>query len=172
MWIMSVIYFSPVYRPAMRVGRPLGVLRSLARRSQPAYDIEKTAKDAYRVTLAVPGFHLDDLAVTARPNELVVTGKHVTKVEDHLRQGVVGQSFERRFGLDDHVEVIGASLANGLLTIDLQRRAPTAAQPRKIVINGKSPKPTLIEQARQVAASARDAVARWFVRGRSPRSAA
>jgi molecular chaperone IbpA len=169
---MSVIYFSHLYRPSLLVSRPVGVLRPSASRSEPAYDIEKTAEQAYRVTLAVPGFRLDDLTVTAQPNELVVTGKHAQEIDDRFRQGVVSQSFERRFDLDDHVEVTSASLANGLLTIDLQRRPPMAIKARTIEIRGKSPKPTLIEQVRQAATSARDAVARWVARSRSLRSAA
>jgi len=170
---MSVIYFSPLYRPSLRVNHPLSMFRPSARLGGPAYDIEKTSEHAYRVTLAVPGFRLADLAVTTWPNQLVVTGKQVTNVENEVfRQGVVSQSFERRFGLDDHVDVIGASLANGLLTIDLERRAPTADKPRTIMINGKTRKPTMIEQAQQAAASVCSAVARWFARGRSLRSAA
>ncbi len=169
---MSVIYFSHLYRPSLLVGRSVGVLRPSANRSGPAYDIEKTAEQAYRVTLAVPGFRQDDLTVAARPNELVVTGKHAQKIDGRLREGIVSQSFERRFDLDDHVEVTSASLANGLLTIDLQRRPPMAVKPRTIEIKGKSPKPMLIEQVRQATTSARDAVVRWFALSRSLRSAA
>ncbi len=169
---MSVIYFSHIHRSPLPVSRALGVLRPSARLSGPAYDIEKTAEQAYRVTLAVPGFRQDDLTVTARPNELVVTGKHAQKIDDRLRRGIVSESFERRFDLDDHVEVTGASLVNGLLTIDLQRQLPMAIKPRTIEIKGKSPKPTLIEHVRQATSSARDAVVRWFARGRSRHSAA
>lgn len=169
---MSVIYFSPIYGSPPLVSRSVGVLRSSARRSGPAYDIEKTAEQAYRVTLAVPGFRQDDLTVTARPNELVVTGKHAQKIDGRLRRGIFSQSFERRFDLDDHVEVTSASLANGLLTIDLRRPPPMAVKPRTIEIKGKSPKRTLIEQVRQATTSARDAVVRWFARSCSLRSAA
>lgn len=170
---MSVIYFSPLYRPTLRVSRSVSMLRPSADLGGPAYDIEKTSEHAYRVALAVPGFGLADLAVSARPNELIVTGKQVAKAETGgFRQSVVSQSFERRFGLEDHVEIMGASLANGLLTIDLERRAPAAAKARTIAINGQTRKPALIEQARQAAASVRDTVARWFARGRSLRSPA
>jgi len=170
---MSVVYFSPLYRPALRsVGAP-DLLRSTPLWKYPAYDVEKSGEQAYRITLAVPGFRLEDLAIAARPNELIVTGKHLENLRDqHPRHGFVSQGFECRFDLDDHVEITGASLANGLLAIDLERRLPKAVKPRTVRINGKGPKPKRIEQLRQAAASAFDTVAMWFARGRSPRSAA
>jgi len=173
MWIMSVIYFSPVYRPApLSIGAP-NLFRSSPLRTYPAYDVEKTGEQAYRITLAVPGFRIDDLTVTARPNELIVTGQHVQKIGDeHSRRGYVAQGFERRFDLDDQVEVTDASLADGLLTIDLERRRPEPAKSRTVRINGKRPKQKLIGQLRWATACAFDAIERWFARGRSPRSAA
>lgn len=169
---MSVIYFSPLYRPATRSISAPNFFGPLARRDYPAYDIEKTADQAYRITLEVPGFAMEDLAVTTRPNELVVTGRHVKTIGEQLRRGVVSQAFERRFATDDGVEVIGASLANGLLAIDMERRPPKAVESRTIEISGKSPRPKLVEQVRRTTAATVDSVRRWFARGRSLRSAA
>jgi molecular chaperone IbpA len=42
--------------------------------------------------------------------------------------------FTRRFELADHMTVTGASLDNGLLTIDLVRQVPEEMKPRRITI--------------------------------------
>lgn len=165
---MSVIYFSHAYRPAFPSNGALDFRRPSTQGNQPAYDIEKTGEQAYRITLAVPGFGIEDLAVTARPNELLVESKPLRNAgARHLRPGTVGHGFASRFDLDDHLEVVGSSLHNGLLTIELERRVPQAMRPKTIKINASSSKPKPIEQIGQRAASVFDSVARWFGNGRS-----
>jgi molecular chaperone IbpA len=102
----------------------------------PLYDIEKTGEDAYRVTLAVPGFAPDEISIESQPNLMVVSGQKATDrgSGQYLHRGLTGRSFERRFDLADFVEVKGARLENGLLTIELQREVPEAMQPRRIEI--------------------------------------
>jgi molecular chaperone IbpA len=51
-----------------------------------------------------------------------------------LHRGIAGRAFQRRFELADHVKVVGASLVNGLLTIDLKREIPEEMKPRRIEI--------------------------------------
>ncbi|MDF5326919.1 Hsp20 family protein, partial [Vibrio parahaemolyticus] len=48
------------------------------------------------------------------------------------------RDFERKFQLADYVKVVGASMENGLLHIDLVREIPEAMQPRKIAIGGNN----------------------------------
>jgi molecular chaperone IbpA len=102
----------------------------------PPYDIEKAAEDRYRVTLAVAGFSEDELEITSQPNRLTVTGRKRTDATrgDLLYQGIAGRPFTRHFDLADHVFVRGARLANGLLSIDLEREIPEAMKPRRIEI--------------------------------------
>jgi molecular chaperone IbpA len=66
-----------------------------------------------------------------------------------LYRGIASRAFERRFQLADHVEVVGATLKNGLLHIDLKRSVPEELKPRKIDIKAASAKP-----ARQIEAQA------------------
>ena len=53
---------------------------------------------------------------------------------EYLHRGIAGRAFQRRFELADHVKVVGASLVNGLLTIDLKRELPDEMKPRRIEI--------------------------------------
>jgi molecular chaperone IbpA len=66
---------------------------------------------------------------------LVISGERTAEDNgDYLHRGIAGRPFERRFELADHVKVTGASLVNGLLTIDLQREIPEEMKPRKIEV--------------------------------------
>nr|WP_317056618.1 Hsp20 family protein [Roseovarius sp. W115]MDV2930243.1 Hsp20 family protein [Roseovarius sp. W115] len=102
----------------------------------PPYNIEKTADDAYRISIAVAGFADEDLSVEVREHALIVSAR---KSEDdaertYLHRGIATRAFERKFQLADHVRVDGASHADGMLHIDLVREVPEALKPRQIEI--------------------------------------
>src|SRR5262249_40614025 len=101
--------------------------------------------DSFRIELAVAGFAQEDLTIEFKQNSLVVTGarKQPESPRNYLHRGIAERSFERRFGLADHVRVGGAKLENGLLTINLVRELPEITKPRKIEIGaatGATPK--------------------------------
>jgi molecular chaperone IbpA len=102
----------------------------------PPYNIEKVGDDHYRIALAVAGFTESDLSITQEANLLSVTGTRSEANEQgaYLYRGIARRSFSRQFSLADYVLVRGAKLANGLLTIDLERELPEAMKPRKIAI--------------------------------------
>lgn len=104
--------------------------------SYPPYNIEKTADDAYRISIAVAGFSEADLSVEVKENGLVVSARKAEEDEDrtYLHRGIATRAFERRFTLADHVRVSGASHENGMLHIDLKREIPEALKPRRIEI--------------------------------------
>jgi len=106
----------------------------------PPYNIEKQGDDAYRVTMAVAGFGPDDLEIVSAENQLVIKGHAAPEADGviFLHRGIARRAFEHRFNLADHIKVVGASLDNGLLTIDLVREVPEAMKPRKIAINATS----------------------------------
>lgn len=88
----------------------------------PPYNIEQLSQTAWRVTLAVAGFAADDLAVTLEDNQLVVGGSHSKDHESaYLHRGIANRQFQRRFVMGDGIEVRGASLENGLLSVELTR---------------------------------------------------
>ena len=138
--------FSPLYRSMIGADRVADLIETAMRtdidRSYPPYDIEKTADDAYRITMAVAGFTEADIDITSQENQLVVQGRiRDAQPQDgvtYLHRGIAGRAFERRFQLADHIKVTGASLENGLLTIDLVREVPEAMKPRKIAITSST----------------------------------
>ncbi|NND20710.1 MAG: Hsp20 family protein [Silicimonas sp.] len=105
--------------------------------SYPPYNIEKTADDAWRISIAVAGFSEEDLKVEVRENALYVSARKATDDEDrtYLHRGIANRAFERRFALADHVHATGASHVNGMLHIDLVREVPEALKPRQIAIS-------------------------------------
>jgi molecular chaperone IbpA len=111
----------------------------------PPYNIERTAENSYRVTLAVAGFSREDLAIETRENTLTIRGAQQPAIQqpgrEFLHQGIAARAFERRFQLADHVVVTGAVLENGLLHVDLTREIPEAQKPRRIDIGAPQPAP-------------------------------
>ena len=94
--------------------------------AQPAHF--RIGEDGLRITLAVAGFSSDDLVIELVENQLTVRGKQAddpTRV--YLHRGIAARQFQRAFMLADGIEVTGARLDNGLLSIDLVR---PQAEPR------------------------------------------
>lgn len=102
----------------------------------PPYNIEKTAEDAYRISVAVAGFTDTELSVEQRENELVIAARKEKDEAErtYLHRGIATRAFERRFQLADHVRVTGAVHENGMLHVDLVREVPEALKPRRIEI--------------------------------------
>ena len=96
----------------------------------PPYNIERLARDEnnperMRITLAVAGFTRDQLDVTIEENQLMIRGKQQDdKTRQYLHRGIAARQFQRTFVLADGMEVLGADLKNGLLSIDLVRPQP------------------------------------------------
>jgi molecular chaperone IbpA len=143
--------FSPYYRATVGFDRMFDMLDSVASQAgagYPPYNVEKTGDDAYRIVMAVAGFTEPELNVTQKESELLISGK--TQPADHekeyLYRGIAGRDFERRFQLAEHVKVLGAALANGMLTIELRREIPEEKKARAIRIDADSPQRTIIQQ--------------------------
>lgn len=90
----------------------------------PPYNIEQIGENGLRITLAVAGFASDDLSVQVEDNQLVIRGKQADDGERvYLHRGIAARQFQRSFVLADGIEVAGAALDNGLLSVDLIRPA-------------------------------------------------
>jgi molecular chaperone IbpA len=107
----------------------------------PPYDIETIGEDNYRITMAVAGFTQDMLNIEFHENLLTVSGSVPEPKEERqfLHHGIGNRNFERKFQLDDHVKVNGASMRDGLLVIDLVREIPEEKKPRTIEISHGEP---------------------------------
>ncbi|MEN9061022.1 MULTISPECIES: Hsp20 family protein [Ponticoccus] len=133
--------FAPLYRSTVGFDQIAQMMdRVLAsdttQAGYPPYNIEKTADDAYRISIAVAGFAESDLSVEVKEQALVVSARKAEEDEGRsfLHRGIATRAFERRFHLADHVRVSGALHENGMLHIDLQREIPEALKPRRIEI--------------------------------------
>lgn len=131
--------FSPLFRSSIGFDRMLNALEAASRVESidnwPPYDIVKTDEDDYRITMAVAGFAQDELELTQERNMLVVSGQKSGEDNgQYLHRGIAGRAFQRRFELADHVKIVGATLLNGLLTVDLKREIPEEMRPRRIEI--------------------------------------
>jgi len=151
--MMTTPDFSPLFRSSIGFDRVFDLLENAGRVGAtdnfPPYDIAKTGEDAYRITMAVAGFSQDELAVSHEPNLLVVSGsKSGEDTGQYLHRGLAGRSFRCRFELADHVKVTGASLENGLLTIDLVHELPEEMKPRRVEIRATEALPRV--ETRQI----------------------
>ncbi len=145
---MRTYDFAPLYRSSVGFDHLANLMdrvltNDVSQSSYPPYNIEKTAEDAYRISLAVAGFGSDDLSIEVKENALLVTAKKGAESTEktYLHRGIATRAFERRFHLADHVRVTGASHTDGMLHIDLQREIPEALKPRRIEIANGSAKP-------------------------------
>ncbi len=95
--------------------------------SYPPYNIEHTDENRLKITLAVAGFKAEDLSVSVEDNQLVIRG-HVTDPQDKtfLHRGIASRQFQRSFVLAEGIEVLGADLRHGLLTVELERPRHTS----------------------------------------------
>jgi HSP20 family molecular chaperone IbpA len=95
----------------------------------PPYNIEQSSAHTYRITLAVAGFAMHDLAITVEDNALVIRGRQAEDTDDtearvFLHRGIAARQFQRSFILADGVDVGEAIMENGLLHVDLNRSVP------------------------------------------------
>ena len=96
----------------------------------PPYNIERIAAaggepERLRITLAVAGFARDQIEVTIEENQLMIRGRQQEdKAREFLHRGIAARQFQRSFLLAEGKQVLGADLAQGLLSIDLVRPQP------------------------------------------------
>jgi molecular chaperone IbpA len=142
---MRTYDFTPLFRSSVGFDRWSDLFDAASRADDsaagyPPYNIEKTGEDKYRIMMAVAGFGENDIEVTAQDNLLVVSGDLGELREagaTYLYRGIATRAFERRFSLADHVKIVGAKLADGVLQVDLEREVPEAMKPRRIAVESR-----------------------------------
>jgi molecular chaperone IbpA len=144
----SAFDFAPYRRSTVGFDRLFDMLENnsfgQAQENYPPFDLIQVGENEYRIELAVAGFKPDELDITAQQNVLIVTGRKKDedeqKGDSYVYRGIATRSFERRFALADHIQVRGADMKDGLLSIELKREIPEAMKPKKINIGGAAPK--------------------------------
>ena len=142
----NILDFSPYRRSLIGFDRLFDLLENATTfdvGGYPPYDVEQEGEDAYRIRMALAGYALENIDVTAHESVLIVSGKKPDDEKDrkYIHRGIPSGEFERRFQLADHVKVVSASLEDGILEIALKREVPEAAKPKKIAISpAKEPK--------------------------------
>jgi len=131
--------FAPLWRSTIGFDHLADLVDSTLRQAgednYPPYNIERSGEDQYRITLAVAGFGVNDISVTAEQNALTIEGrKPDSATREYLYQGIAARPFRRVFNLADYVQVKQAAFQDGLLIIDLLREIPEAMKPRRIQI--------------------------------------
>ncbi|MCY1706987.1 MULTISPECIES: Hsp20 family protein [Pannonibacter] len=112
------------------IERVLDRVSKAASDGYPPYNIERLPKtDAHgeviRITLAVAGFTRDQLDVSVEERQLVIRGRQIDdKARQYLHRGIAARQFQRAFVLAEGIEILGADLKDGLLSIDLVRPEP------------------------------------------------
>ena len=119
------LFNSPLLLGFEHFERALDRVNKISADGYPPYNIEQLGENELRITLAVAGFRMSDLAITIEDNQLVIRGKQVEEGEHvYLHRGIAARQFQRTFLLADGMEVLGADLSDGLLSIDLARPEP------------------------------------------------
>ena len=119
------------------------LLRASTQQSQqnyPPYNVIKHDENKFIIELAVAGFREGDVTVTVEKNQLTIVGEKIESLDEleknveYLHRGISSRSFNRTFTLADHVEVTGADVSNGILSVTLERQIPEELKPKKIAI--------------------------------------
>ena len=134
---MRTFDFSPLWRSTIGFDHLAELLDASLRQptedNYPPYNVERSGDDAYRISLAVAGFGVDDVTVTADQNTLIIEGrKPELPTREYLYHGIAARPFRRVFNLADHVKVKQASFVNGLLIFVLAREVPESMKQRRI----------------------------------------
>ncbi len=130
------VFDSPLFLGFDHFEKTFDRMRKSSGEGYPPYNIEQIGDHGLRITLAVAGFKMEDLEIEVEKNQLNIRGRQ-TEEEGrlYLHRGIAARQFQRSFVLADGIEILRASLDNGLLHIDMKREEPESTV-RKIPIAG------------------------------------
>ena len=112
------------------------ILRGSYKQTYPPYDIVKVTDNKYDIQIALAGYSKKDIEVKVVENTLLVKSIRENSEEEKevIHQGILKRYFERHFTIADDVEVLGAELKDGLLTVSLERIIPEHKKAKTIAI--------------------------------------
>ena len=133
------VFNSPFLLGFEQFERTIDRISKLSSDSYPPYNIEQISQSLLRITIAVAGFDKKDLEINLEGNQLQIKGSRSENDSDRIfiHSGIATRQFQRNFILAEGIEVEGASMENGLLSVDLSQ--PLASEEsKKIEIKDKT----------------------------------
>ena len=125
------------HRSILGMDRLMNDFNRLDNSGYPPYNIESIGEDKYQITLALAGFKREDLDITVKEGLLSIEGKKA-EIESEDRQfihrGIANRAFTRQWKLAEYVEVVDATMEDGLLFVLLERQVPEEKQAKTIAI--------------------------------------
>jgi len=139
---LTTLDLTPFYRNSIGIDRLfdriVNQIDSATSTNYPPYDIVRTGDETYEIRVAVAGFVQAEIDVEFDNGTLIVKGEKVTNDGtdvEYLHHGISGRSFVRTFSVAEYVEVKDAVLADGILTVKLERLVPESQKPKKIAVS-------------------------------------
>ena len=125
------------HRSILGMDRLMNDFNRLDNSGYPPYNIESIGEDKYQITLALAGFKREDLDITVKEGLLTIEGKK-DEIEqegrEFIHRGIANRAFQRQWKLAEYVEVVDATMEDGLLYVLLERQVPEEKQPKTIAI--------------------------------------
>jgi molecular chaperone IbpA len=103
----------------------------------PPHNVIKTGDNTVTIEVAVAGFAEGEIDIALDKRLLTITGnkqRDDDAAHEYLHRGISSRDFKQTFPLAEHVEVKGASIKDGILTVLLEREVPESAKPKSIAI--------------------------------------
>jgi len=100
----------------------------------------KETKDAYELEVVAPGFEKNDFNINLEKNALTISAEKKSEErkedEKQIRNEYSYRSFKRSFTLDERTdsEKVEAKYVNGVLTLNLPRKAEVKASTKEISV--------------------------------------
>jgi molecular chaperone IbpA len=117
------------------LNRLMHIHGAATKQSYPPYDIIQLDDDSYVLKLAAAGFSRNDLDITVKDGTLVIAGnKSEADADKYLHKGIAMRNFTRTFALGEYMEVVSASMEDGILIINVKRELPEEKKPKQITI--------------------------------------
>ena len=144
---ITAMDLTPFYRNSLGMDRIferiIQQIDATSTQNYPPYNILKTGDETVEVQVAIDGFSAGEIDVKIQEDTLIITGeKYATDSNEthyeYIHHGISSRKFIRTFPMSAHVEVLGAVVRDGILTISLERIIPESKKPKSIAITYES----------------------------------
>ena len=114
-------------------------LERISNESQSGYPPYNIFKDGlkFKIEIALAGIDKKDVDIELCDGVLTIKHdgpKEDNSAEEALHKGIAKRAFKLKFTLAEDLEVLGAAIKNGLLTVKLERVVPDHKKPRVIEV--------------------------------------